>query len=268
MGNERTLKSFDGTKLFTETSLTGDIKAITILVHGLAEHSGRYKYLTDKLNGENFGVYKFDHRGHGKSEGQRAFYSDFNELLDDINFIVELAKEENPNLPLFLIGHSMGGFGVASFGVKYPNKVDGIVISAGLTRDKKETLAAVPDDLDPHFEIPNELTDGVCSVEEVRIDYVNDPLNCKTFTAGLAQSVNKGVAWLKDKSKGFAYPVLLLHGSEDALVSYEDSLEFFSDISSQDKQVKLYGGLYHEIFNEYSKDEVIGDVLVWIKNRI
>lgn len=268
MGNERMLKSFDGTELFTDTSLIEDMKAITILVHGLAEHSGRYKYLTEKLNEANFGVYKFDHRGHGKSEGERAYYSDFNELLDDINFIVELAKEENPGLPLFLIGHSMGGFGVSAYGVKYPDKLDGILVSAGLTRDNKKTLASVPDDLDPHFQIPNELTDGVCSVEEVRIDYANDPLNCKSFTAGLGQAVNKGVAWLKENSNKFSYPIILLHGSEDALVDYKDSLDFFKDIASEDRQLKLYGGLYHEIFNEYSKDEVIQDSIDWINKRI
>ncbi len=268
MKSESMLASFDGVKLFVSKSLTSDMKAITILVHGLAEHSGRYKYLESKLNQENFGVYRFDHRGHGQSEGERAFYQDFNELIDDINVIVELAKHEYPNLPIFLIGHSMGGFGVSAFGTKYPGKLNGIVISGGLTRDNKGIIAGIPMDLDPHFQLPNELTDGVCSVESIRIDYVNDPLNCKAFSAGLAQSIAKGIVWLTANAVAFTYPVLLLHGSEDALVSYQDSLDFFKDIPSKDKQVKLFGNLYHEIFNEYCKDEVIDDAITWIKNRI
>ena len=112
------------------------------------------------------------------------------------------------------------------------------------------------------------MTDGVCSVEEVRIDYVNDPLNKKSFTVGLARSLASGVAWLKERGNVFSDPVLLLHGRLDSLVSYKDSLDFFSEASSNDKQVKIYGNLFHEIFNEYAKDEVINDVLVWIKNRI
>ena len=114
----------------------------------------------------------------------------------------------------------------------------------------------------------NELTDGVCSVEAVRIDYQNDPLNRKSFTAGLGQLLAKGVSWLKEEAETFEEAILLLHGENDALVSYKDSLDFFNTISSKDKQVKIYGDLFHEIFNEYAKNEVIADVISWIKNRL
>lgn len=260
--------TFDGVKLFMAKSLPEDRVAVAVVVHGLAEHSGRYKYLVEKLNDANIGVYRFDHRGHGQSEGEESHYEDFNELTDDVNLVVELAKGENPDLPIFVIGHSMGGFGVASFGSKYPNSVDGIVISGGLTRDHHGTISNVPKDLADDFRLANELTDGVCSVEEVRIDYVNDPLNKKTFTVGLARSLARGVEWLKKSAEVFTDPVLILHGQLDSLVSYKDSLDFFSEISSKDKQVKIYGNLFHEIFNEYAKDEVIGDVIGWIEKRI
>lgn len=268
MKKELMVESFDGVKLFMAKSLPEDMAATVVVVHGLAEHSGRYKYLEEKLNDANIGVYRFDHRGHGQSQGEETHYKDFNELTDDVNHIVELAKGENPNLPIFIIGHSMGGFGVAAFGTKYPNKVDGIVISGGLTRDHYGTISSVPEDLADDFRLPNELTDGVCSVEEVRLDYVNDPLNKKSFTVGLARSLASGVDWLSKRAEVFNYPVLLLHGQLDSLVSYKDSLDFFSEISSKDKQVKIYGNLFHEIFNEYARDEVIGDVIVWMQNRM
>lgn len=268
MREQKMVESFDGVKLFMEKSLKSDMVAISVLVHGLAEHSGRYEYLEDMLNKENIGVYRFDHRGHGKSEGERAFYQDFNELIDDINFIVELAKKENPNLPVYLIGHSMGGFGVTAFGTKYQNKVNGIIASGGFTRDNNGAITSIPMELDPYFQLPNELADGVCSVEEVCRAYENDPLNCKYFTAGLAQSMTKGIVWLKANANSFNYPILMLHGAADGLISYQDSLDSFKEVSSKDKQVKIYGNLYHEIFNEYAKDEVIKDVIEWIKNRI
>ena len=150
------VESFDGLKLFTTRSLTDGMVGIVVLVHGLAEHSGRYSDLEAKLNEEQFGVYKFDHRGHGKSEGEKGFYSDFNELIEDLNQIVELAKKNHTELPIYLIGHSMGGFGVACFGTKYPNKVDGIIISGGLTRDNHGISSGVPAELNDHFQLPNE----------------------------------------------------------------------------------------------------------------
>ncbi|KAA5634784.1 lysophospholipase, partial [Pseudomonas aeruginosa] len=88
---------FDGTKLFTTKNLINKMDGVVVITHGLAEHSGRYHYVEQRLNQANLGVYKFDHRGHGKSEGEEVYYDDFNDLIDDINHIVELAKNENPD---------------------------------------------------------------------------------------------------------------------------------------------------------------------------
>lgn len=261
-------KSFDGMELFVSTSLPEDRKAVVVLVHGLAEHSGRYDYVVQKLNEAKIGLYRFDHRGHGKSQGEETHYDDFQAIIEDINYMVELAKKENPDLPIFLMGHSMGGFGVTAFATKYPQKVKGIVVSGGLTRDNIKLITGHFDKLDPHLPIPNELTDGVCSVEQVRLDYVKDPLNRKSFTAGLGQELFKGITWLKAHPQDFVDPVLLLHGEKDALVANQDSIDFFKEISSLDKQVKIYGNLFHEIFNEYAKDEVIQDAIDWLQKRI
>mgnify|MGYP000187614586 FL=1 len=78
-----------------------------VIVHGLCEHQGRYDYFAEKLHEAGIGTYRFDHRGHGRSEGEETFYSDFNELLDDTNVVVDMAIEENPDIPVFLLGHSM-----------------------------------------------------------------------------------------------------------------------------------------------------------------
>lgn len=134
MEQETYLSSFDGTRLFLKIDAPTAPKAIIVIVHGLCEHLGRYDYMTRQLIARNFGVYRFDHRGHGRSEGKPIFYNNFNEMIDDVNSVVELAKQEHPTLPIFLIGHSMGGFAVTTFGMKYPDKVNGIVTSGALTR--------------------------------------------------------------------------------------------------------------------------------------
>lgn len=268
MKTEKMLGSYDGFQLFACKDAPEHVKAAVVVVHGLCEHLGRYEYLAGKLTAQGFAVYRFDHRGHGKSDGERAYLEDFNCLVDDTNFMVDLAKKENPGLPVYLIGHSMGGFTVACYGAKYPGKVTGLVLSGALTHDKDKLLAQLPQGLDKHVTFPNELTDNICRDPKVCKAYADDPLRCRIFTAGLAYAMLDGIGWLSKNNKNFTDPVLMLHGECDKIVSYQDTCKFFSEVASEDKQLKIYGKCYHEILNESCKDEVIGDVLRWIENRL
>lgn len=263
------IASFDGTKLFLNREVPEGARAAAVLVHGLCEHQGRYDYVAKQLHNAKVATYRFDHRGHGRSEGERTHYDDFNELLDDTNVIVDMAMAENPDIPIFLIGHSMGGFTVSLYGAKYTDKkLHGIITSGALTKDTCGLISSIPKGLDPHTKLPNELGAGVCSVPEVVEWYTRDPYNSITFTAGLCYALCEGIAWFEKASQRFQYPVLMLHGEKDGLVDVQDTYQFFASVSSKDKQMKIYGGLFHEIFNEYCKDEVIGDVLHWIEARI
>lgn len=266
MDQENYLQSFDGTRLFYKTNIPENAKAVIVIVHGLCEHLGRYEYLTQKLTDRNFGVYRFDHRGHGKSDGKPVFYQDFNEMIDDVNTVVELAVKENPALPVFLIGHSMGGLAVTTFGIKYPTKVKAIVTSGAVTRFNLPF--PVPPDMPVDSYVPNALGEGICSDPAVIRAYENDPLVAKEISFGLFYCLTDAVSWNKKHSDRFVDPVLLLHGVNDGLVSEKDSREFFEDISSKDKTLKIYAFLMHEIFNEPSKDEVIEDVIFWLEKRL
>lgn len=269
MKQQTMIKSFDGTQLYLRKDMPeGGCRAVVVIVHGLCEHQGRYDYLVEQFLAGGVGCYRFDHRGHGRSEGERTYFTDWNELPDDTNVVVDLAIQENPSLPVFLLGHSMGGCTVCLYGCKYPGKLRGIVMSGALSHDNRRLIADLPADMDPHTQLPNELGGGVCSVQAVVDAYAVDPYNTKTFTAGLCYSLNAGVAWLSTHAADFVYPTLMLHGEKDALVSVLDTHQFFGEVSSTDRQMKVYGGLYHEIFNEYCRDEVIGDALSWIVNRI
>ncbi len=263
------INSFDGMKLFTNFEKVDNAKAALVIVHGLAEHQGRYDYVADKLHEAGISTYRFDHRGHGQSDGDRGYYSDFNEIIDDVNEIVKIALEENPDIPVFVLGHSMGGYAVSLFAAKYPDlNIRGIITSGGLTFDEAGIFRAAPKGLDPHMQLPNELGDGVCSVEEVRTDYLNDPLNLKSFTAGLVYNLSEGLDWYKDNASNNKYDTLILHGYEDALVSYKDSVNNFEALQGKDVSMKLYKNCFHEILNEWKKDEVIADIINWIKYRI
>ena len=263
------IASFDGVELYLNKEARPDDACVCVIVHGLCEHQGRYDYLAEMFHANGIGTYRFDHRGHGRSQGERAHYDDFNQLLDDVNVVVELAIAENPAKPVFLLGHSMGGFGAALYGAKYPNKrLRGVVTSGALTRDNGKLISGVPKGMEPHTPLPNELGAGVCSVAEVVDWYGKDPYNGKTFTAGLCYALCEGVDWFADNAAKFTYPVLMMHGERDGLVRVQDTYDFFSMAASTDRQMKIYGMLYHEIFNEYCRDEVITDAIRWILQRV
>lgn len=267
--SEMMMESFDGRKLFFKKETARDNRAVVVIVHGLCEHQGRYDYFADKLHAAGIGTYRFDHRGHGRSEGEDTFYTDFNELLDDTNVFVDLAIRENPDIPVFLLGHSMGGFTVSLYGVKYPDKkLKGIITSGALVVDHQGILRGIAAGLDPHQKLPNELGGGVCSVEEIVDWYGKDPYNKKTFTTGLCYALVDGLNWFAEMMEKFAYPVFMTHGEEDGLVNVQDTYDFFKTAASEDKQMKIYGGLFHEILNEYCKDEVISDMISWMEHRI
>lgn len=268
MQEKTTFQTFDGTKLYLTKDKVEDAGAAVVIVHGLCEHLGRYDYLTEKLNQKGINVYRFDHRGHGRSEGKRVYYDKFTEISDDVNEAVKLAKSENSGLPLFIIGHSMGGYATACYGARYPEAADGIILSGALTRYNTPCAGPLPLDLPADTYIPNALGDGVCSDQAVVEAYGKDPLVEKEISVGLLNSLYEGIEWLKKNSACFNTPVLMLHGCMDGLVSEKDSREFFGDIQSKDKTLKIYAGLFHEIFNEVTKDEVIEDVLVWLSKHI
>lgn len=268
MSQERMIASFDGTKLFTRKDMPDKAKAVVLIVHGLAEHLNRYDALTERLLQAGYGVYRYDQRGHARSEGPRTFFSDFNELPDDCKMMVDLVKAENPDLPVYLIGHSMGGFTVATFGTKYPGSVAGIVTSGALTRYSKPTFGVLPVAAPAETYVENALGEGVCSDPEVVKDYQNDPLVEKEISIGLMNALYEGITWLKANPTNFVEPTLILHGANDGLVAEQDSRDFYGDIASEDKTLKIYAKLCHEIFNEPSKQAIYTEVITWLDQQL
>ena len=182
-----------------------------------------------------------------------------------IDVVVDRAIAENPESPLFIVGHSMGGYGAALYGHLHPGKVDGYVLSGAWTRDNKGLgTGAVEADAPDSAYMPNELGDGVCSDPSVGEAYMADPYVIKEMSFGLFRALHKGHAWMRENASRFVDPVLILHGGDDGLVAPKDSLELYEQIASWDKSLRIYAGLYHEIFNEYDKDAVIEDALDWL----
>jgi len=265
------LTSPDGTKLYWVKNLLDTPKAVIVIVHGLAEHLGRYDYVVSKLNSFGYSVYRFDNRGHGKSGGEKGYLDDYNQFLDDADLVVNMAKKENPDKPLFMLGHSMGGYIAAGYGVKYPDKLAGQIFSGAAVIDLPifDELRQTDFDSAPRTMVPNNLADLICRDQKVVDDYKNDPLVLKETTQKLLGVVFvRGVKWFMDNVKSYHYPCLILHGGNDQIVTPEASKFLYDSISSPDKQLKIYNDLYHEILNEFDKDDVLNDIHNWVEERL
>ncbi len=260
-------KTYDGIELYAKVDAPEKAKAVIIIVHGLCEHQGRYDYVTQYFNAKGFQVYRFDHRGHGRSKGPRAFYPNKESIIEDTKLFVDLAMKESPDLPVFLLGHSMGGYAVDSFGTKYPGMVKGIISCSAWTRDTPNDVS-VPDGLDPATYVENALAGAVCSDQAVIDAYNKDPLVERKISLGLFYSGQAGHRWLVANAKKFIDPVLVLHGLNDELIPEKISREFFSDIGSVDKTLIIYSGLGHEILNEPCKNKILGHITEWLSERI
>jgi alpha-beta hydrolase superfamily lysophospholipase len=271
MNDEKMIEAPDGLELFHVRDIPENQKAVIIIVHGLAEHCGRYDYVVRKLNEFGYGVYRFDNRGHGRSGGKRGYLDDFHHFIDDADIFVGRAKRENPRVPLFMLGHSMGGFIAASYGVKYPGKLAGEIFSGPVITELPifDELKAMDVQNDPETPIPNSLSDVICRDRRVVKDYENDPLVLKETTLKLLTTVFfDGVAWLMSGLKNYRYPCLILHGGDDQIVDKASAEYLYANISSEDKSIKIYESFYHEILNETEKDIVLADIHNWIQTRI
>ena len=264
----RMMETRDHLKLYLQIDSEENPKAVVVVVHGLCEHCGRYGYVTSRLNDAGYSVYRFDHRGHGRSDGKPVYYDSWDENSNDIYDVVQIAKAENPGKKLYVLGHSMGGYGTACFATRFPKEADGIILSGALTRYNTQCAGPLPLEAPADMYVPNALGDGVCSDPTVTKAYAEDPLVAKQMSIGLLNSMYAGVAYLKEHAQDFIAPVLILHGCNDGIVSPTDSMELFQEIGSTDKSLRIYAHLFHEIFNEPVKSQILDDVTLWLDQRV
>lgn len=253
-------------------NLVDNAKAIIVINHGFAEHIGRYDWVSDQLNAHGYSVVRYDVKEHGDSLGKVEHFTDF---IADLRGIVVHARTIQPGIPVFNLGHSMGGLITALFGLEFGEMVDGQILSgpalghlpavAGIKKMGVSLLAKIA----PNVMIKNVVENDICSDPEVVEAYKNDP---KVLTHSRSKFIYEfAVAapqYILDNVKSYECDVLLLHGEKDIIVPVELSENFLGNISSQDKELIIYPKLYHEILNEKSKGQVMSDILEWLEKKI
>jgi acylglycerol lipase len=247
-------------------------KALIMIVHGAGEHSGRYGHVAEALVEDGYAVYALDHRGHGRSDGPRALIDRLDSAVADLDRLVNEALAEHPALPVFVLGHSVGGTIAVRYALDHQGGLTGVVLSGPLAaidaaaplRFAGRVLSVVVPTL-PLIAVDPAL---VSRDPQVVAAYQSDPLvhHGKLPVRTLAELIS-AIDQFPDAVRAITVPTLILYGSADRLCPPSGSGMLGERIGSEDKTVKAYEGLYHEILNEPERDEVLADIRAWLSAR-
>jgi alpha-beta hydrolase superfamily lysophospholipase len=244
-----------------------------VMVHGLGEHGARYRHLAEWFTPLGMTVYAMDQRGHGNSGGPRGHAPSLHALLDDVDAVVTLARDESGG-PIVLIGHSFGGLIAIAYVLEHPDRIDRAIFSAPLLIAKvkvpawKRQLASILPKVAPRLAVSNEVDPRLLSHDpEVARAYVADPLVHDRITGGLyGDTIARGEAFIA-RAPEVRVPFLLLHGRDDQIVDLVGSQRLFAGATVADRAFCVYPGMYHEVFNEVDCERVFQDIESWLTRR-
>lgn len=261
-----------GVRIFWQAWLPDvEPRAVVAMAHGVSEHSGRYAWTGEQLSARGYALFALDHRGHGKSEGPRAVIDRVGNAVSDLGEMIAIAGDAavDHSKP-FLLGHSMGGFLSLAFATRRQAEIRGLILSAPVAvleaaspvqRVAGHVLSAVAPNL------------GVVGIDSTTVsrdpavvrDYDSDPLNYHgKLPARTVHEMAQEIGRFPETVASITVPLLLQVGTGDELVPPKSSELVYEWASSEDKTIKRYDGLYHEILNEPERDAVVADTLDWL----
>jgi alpha-beta hydrolase superfamily lysophospholipase len=267
----------EGTKLYAQGWKPAQVKAVVCIVHGFAEHGGRFAHVAERLGREGYAVLALDQFGHGKTEGPRGYSPSLDASLDSIKILLEEAEKRFPGMPKFLYGHSMGGNMVLNYLLRRKPKINGAVATAPWLKlgfeppAFKLMLAKVMKNIYPKWPEKADLDTSFLSrdKEEVR-KYETDPLVHNTARAGtFFETYNAGM-WAIEHASELTVPLIILHGTEDKLIAHSGSEQFVANAPKNLITFKSLPGYYHEIHNEPAaeREKVFVEIINWLNSKV
>ena len=282
----------------------GQPRAVVQIVHGVAEYVGRYDHVARFLTERGFLVCGEDHLGHGKTvdDGKYGYFSPrggWDLVARDIRRLRELQGEKYPGVPYVMLGHSMGSFLTRTYLIRWPDTVDGAVLSG--TGQEPAPLVALGkalagglcllrggDYVSPMINAmslgaynkkfaPNRTGADWISRDEAVVDvYLKDPLCTFTPTVAMFRDMMGGLQYIADRSNlarmDKETPIFFLSGDRDPVGAMGKGVEkvvrMFRKAGCRDVSVKLYPEGRHEMFNELNRDEVMADLLAWLESKL
>ena len=264
----------DASRLFWQAwDPDGSPVGAVVVAHGAAEHGGRYGYLAEQLRFQGYVTYAIDHRGHGRSDGPRALISRFEHLVEDLRLFVTRVTDEQGGRRPFLVGHSLGGAVALALAVEHHGDVAGVVVSGPAVATEAvpaavKAAATILSVVAPWLPVLKIDAGAISRDPDVVRDYQSDPLNYNArLPARTLAEIMRSMDGMRHRIGSLLSPLLLLHGSDDRLCPPDGSRLVHCLAASGDKTLKIYDGLYHEVFNEPERAQVVGDVVGWIVER-
>jgi alpha-beta hydrolase superfamily lysophospholipase len=252
----------------------GTPRAVVVNLHGLGDHSGLYPTVVDHMVARDLVVQTFDLRGNGRSAGPRGYVEDWREYLEDLTRFLALVGQDDPGRQVFLLGNSLGGLIALDYALRTPDGLRGVVtVSAPLGELSVPApllaLGRVMSRLWPRFSLETGMDlSGLARDPTVAEQILADPLFHRRGTARLSTEVTAAIARVRAGADSFRLPLLVLHGSDDRMVSPVGSRRFAARAASPDKQLIEYPGGYHALFADHGREQVLADVAGWIDARL
>ena len=267
-------KQAAGQEIFAQSWLPDTApKAIYCIIHGQSDHSSRFTHMAAYMVEKGFAVYAADLIGHGKSGGKRGHMLHFEEYLETVDALIDLALKASPGLPVFLYGQSMGGNVVINHALRGTDKVKAYIASSPWIRLAFEPpawkvgLGKMMKSIYPALSQPTGLNaDFLSHDKQVVSDYVNDPLVHGKITASAFFETLQAGLQIPDKASHLKTPMLILHGSEDKITSSIAS-KSFAEMRPDLITHKLFDGCYHELHNESVKEQVFETIVQFIEKQ-
>ena len=267
-----TFKSVRGLNIYYQGWLPeDDVKAVLFIVHGIGTYAGRYTNVVNYFVPRGYAIYGVDHIGHGKSDGQREMLVRFEDYTEPLKAFFKMVTSWQPGKPIIIYGHSLGGLITCFHLLDDQANYKAAVISAAAVK--------VPDNISRTTVILGKLLSAIApkagligldtsflSHDKAVVDTYNaDPLVFHGKTpARLASEMLRAVTRVSNEAGMISLPVFILHGSGDKLVEPTASQMLYEKVSSKDKTLKIYEGLYHEVHNEFEREVMFKDLETWL----
>ncbi|MBN1188139.1 MAG: lysophospholipase [Dehalococcoidales bacterium] len=255
---EGNFKGFKDFKIYFQAWLPENKPiAVLLVAHGFAEHSGRYGNLVDYFIPRGYAIYAPDHRGHGRSDGERVQVDDFHDYIVDLKTFFDIVKLRNPEQKIFLIGHSMGSIISLTYALEYQYELAGLITSAGgIIKQGDPPMPPPP----PGKSLPISMLSRDPAVIAA---YKNDPL---VYHGPVPpnHAMRSMMGLLAAGVQNITLPVLAMAGGSER----PRCQALYDLIGSQDKTIKIYDGLLHEIFNEPEHLQVMADIEKWLSKFV
>jgi len=250
-------------------------RGAVLILHAFAEHAGRHERAMRRLAARGVASYAYDHRGHGRSPGRRAFVRSFDDLVDDALIRLDSMAAEESDQPLFLLGAGMGGVLAVHVALRRPDDFSGLVLvgptfsggtsTSGLVRRLNPLVASLVPTLHAESHDIRALSRNPVVVKEFRAD----PLTHRGgIPAQTGQELNRAAAVALDEASELAVPILIVHGEDDKIASIGGSRRFVEAANRDDVRLYAIPAGHHEPFNDPGGDTLIDEVGIWIREQV